>query len=63
MIDRDFIQACQQHIRDILYILFFIVLLIGVKLITANLPISCRIEFLGPSSVHCGSLYRLCKGH
>ncbi len=47
---------------------FFIILhfsmFIGGKLIElANLPILCDIEFLTPSSVHCGSLYRLCKGH
>ena len=49
--------------------LFFFMILhlsmfIGAKLLElANLPILCDIEFLGPSSTHCGSLYRLCKGH
>lgn len=47
---------------------FFIILefsmFIGGKLIElANLQILCNISFLGPSIVHCGSLYRLCKGH
>lgn len=49
-------------------ICFFIIIhfsmFIGEKLIElANLPILCDISFLTPSNVHCGSLYRLCKGH
>jgi hypothetical protein len=46
------------------FIIFQIIMFIGAKLLALlNLPIFCNISFLGPTIEHCGSLYRLCKGH
>ena len=66
MIDKivNFIHAYQAHIQSILFfVVLHLYMLIGAELLElANLPILCDIGFLCPSSEHCGTLYRLCKG-